>query len=54
MRHQTVPQVIPSWTGFHIAIRNDIPVLKATVSYLESINKPATEMTTIYQVLEVI
>ena len=43
-------QRFPSWTGFNITINSDTPVLKSTVSYLDCIDAPATEITTIYQV----
>ena len=40
-------QRFPSWTGFNITINSDTPVLKSTVSYLDCIDAPATELTTI-------
>ena len=53
IRSISIPQSIPSWTGFHIEMTNDIPTLKTTVRYLDSINKPPTDMSTIYQVMNV-
>ena len=50
LRSRSIPQSIPSWTGFYIEMSNNIPILKTTVGYLDCINSPATEMTTIYQV----
>ena len=41
-------QTISSWTGFNILIRN---VVQDTVSYLPTINAPATEMSTVNEVL---
>ena len=41
-------QRFPSWTCFNITINSDTPVLKSTVSYLDCIDAPATELTTIY------
>lgn len=40
-------QSISSWTGFNIKIRSDIAVAQDTVSYLPTINAPATEMSTV-------
>ena len=45
-------QKIPSWTGFNILIRNGNEVSKDTISYLPTINMPATDMSTAYKVLE--
>lgn len=44
-------QTISSWTGFNILIRSNIYVVQDTVSYLPTINAPATEMSTINEVL---
>ena len=44
-------QTISSWTGFNILIRNDTHVVQDTVSYLPTINAPATEMSTVNEVL---
>lgn len=44
-------QTIGSWTGFNILIRNDMHVVQDTVSYLPTINAPATEMSTVYEIL---
>ena len=43
-------QRFPSWTGFNITMNSGTPVLKSTVSYLDCIDAPATEISTIYQV----
>ena len=51
MRYKTPEFIIPSWTGYQICISKDVPILKTTVGYLDCINAPATEMSTIYQVL---
>ena len=50
LRISSIPQSIPSWTGFYIEMSHNIPVLKTTVVYLDCVNAPATEMSTIYQV----
>uniref|UniRef100_UPI00358FD6F1 uncharacterized protein isoform X1 n=1 Tax=Myxine glutinosa TaxID=7769 RepID=UPI00358FD6F1 len=44
-------QAISSWTGFNIQIRDDVTVVQDTVGYLPTINAPATEMTTVHEVL---
>ena len=43
-------QVIPGWTGFNIIVQDGIVVLKSSVSYLDFVRVPATELNTIYQV----
>ena len=49
LRWHSIPkQIIPSWTGFNIILQDGMVVLKSSVSYLDCINAPATEMTTIY------
>ena len=44
-------QTIPSWTGFNILVRNKHVVAKDRVGYLPAINAPATDISTMYQVL---
>ena len=44
-------QVIPSWTGFNINTRNDISVCQDMVGYIPTIDAPATEMSTVYEIL---
>jgi len=46
----TLPKKIPSWTGINITIEDQVPVMKSSVLYLDCIDNPATEKTTIYQV----
>ena len=43
---------VSSWTGFNIQIRDDITVVQDTITYLPTINAPATQMSTVYEVLE--
>ena len=50
--HQPIMQHIPSWTGFFIKIRQDIPIRPRRVGYLDCLNAPATEISTIYHKLE--
>ena len=49
--HSSEDQTIPSWTGFNILVRNEHVVAKDSVGYLPTINAPATDMSTVYQVL---
>ena len=51
MRKNSIPQSIPSWTGFQMVVNNNIPILKTTVVCLDCINAVATEISTVYQVL---
>ena len=50
-RNSTLPQTIPSWTGFNIILRKDIPVSKSLVGYLDCLDAPATDNATIYHLL---
>ena len=51
LRFDSLPtQVIPSWTGFNIEIQEGVPILKSSVQYLDCLDAPATDMSTIYQV----
>ena len=43
-------QVLPIWTGFNIDIQEGVPILKSSIYYLDCIDAPATEISTIYQV----
>ena len=43
-------QRFPSWNGFNITTNSDTSVLNSAVSYLDCIDAPATEITTIHQV----
>ena len=51
-RKVSIPQVIPSWTGFNIEVRKGIGITKSSIGYLESIDSPATEITTVYETLD--
>ena len=50
-RKETVPQIIPSWTGFQILVQDNIMTLKTSVGYLDSTDAPATDISTIDGVL---
>ena len=49
---QPIKQHIPSWTGFFIKIRQDIPIRPSSVGCLDCLDAPATEMSTVYHILE--
>ena len=49
-RHFSPRQIIPSWTGFNIVIQDGVLVVKSSIEYLNCIDSPATETSTIYQV----
>ena len=51
-RSFSTPQHIPSWTGFRIAISNREPVKDASIGYLDCIDSPATDISTVYHILE--
>ena len=44
-------QAIPSWTGFNITTMDQIPISKDVVGYLPTINAPATELNTVFEIL---
>ena len=50
-RKITVPQTIPSWTGFNISVRNNITVVTTSIGYLDCIDASASGISTITQVL---
>ena len=47
----SVNQTVSSWTGFNMLIRDDVTVGKDTIGYLPTKNAPATQLSTVYQVL---
>ena len=44
-------QAICSWTGFNILTRDEITVVQDSVCYLPTINAPATQISTVNEVL---
>ena len=50
MRSYAIPSSIPRWTGFYVEMSNNIPIMKTSIRYLDSINSPATEMSSIYKI----
>ena len=51
-RKEDINYIVPSWTGFNILIRNEMPILHSNIQYLTSIDSPATEMSTVITVLD--
>ena len=49
--HDTVNQRVGSWTGFNIKTRDNVHVKPDKVGYLPTINAPATELTTVQEIL---
>lgn len=49
--HASENQCVGGWTGFNISIRDKVEVHKDIVGYLPTINAPATEMSTVQEVL---
>ena len=50
MQVRSIPQSVPSWTGFQILVCDNFPVLRKIVGYLDCNDASATEMPTIYHV----
>lgn len=47
----TEKQIVPSWTGFNIRTRDSVEVSQSNIGYLPTINAPATELTTVQEIL---
>ena len=45
-------QQTSSWTGFNILTSDNVDIKPDTVGYLPTINSPATQMSTVHQILE--
>ena len=43
---------IPSWTGFFIDLNKNLTVKRSNIGYLDCLDAPATEMSTIYFMME--
>ena len=54
LTRQTDPenQTIPNWTGFNISTRDQEPISQDIVGYLPTINSPATELNTVFEILK--
>ena len=42
---------MPGWTGFNIKTRDHIAIVESVISYLDTIDAPATDVGTAYEVL---
>lgn len=49
--HAAANQKISGWTGFNISVRNETEVARDNIGYLPTINAPATDMATVFEVL---
>ena len=49
--HAPSHQTINSWTGFNIRIRDHLTFLEDNIGYLPTINAPATNTSTVYEIL---
>ena len=52
LRKVNLPFPIPSWTGFHIKLREKTTITLSNVEYLDCLNAPATDMSTIYHMMQ--
>ena len=43
--------LITGWTGFNIKVRDCVVVVDSKISYLDTIDSPATDLKTAYEVL---
>ena len=53
LRCITTPPIllVPGWTGFNIVLRKNVVVLESKISYLDTLDSPATDIKTAYEVL---
>ena len=49
--HCASNQTVASWTGFNIQVRDEVKVTSDEVGYLPTLNAPATELSTVHEVL---
>ena len=49
--HAAEKQKVSGWTGFNIAVRSEVEVSKDSIGYLPTIDAPATDLSTVYEVL---
>ena len=49
--HADAKQKVSGWTGFNISVRNKVEFRQDNVMYLPTINAPATNMSTVHEVL---
>ena len=43
--------LVPSWTGFFIKIRDKMVVIQSTIRYLDTLDSPAADLKTAYEIL---
>ena len=51
-KYEPLVQHIPSWTGFFIKLRSSIKITPSSIGYLDCLNAPATDISTIYHMLD--
>ena len=49
--HSFTNQTVSGWTGFNIMVPNEVEVSKDNIGYLPTIDAPATNMSTVFEVL---
>ena len=43
--------LVPGWTGFNIKVANNVVITASNISYLDTIDAPATDLKTTFEVL---
>ena len=51
LRKINIDRLIPSWTGFQILVTSNILLVKSGIGYMDSIDSPASDITTICQIM---
>ena len=52
LRSHDTDYKIPSWTGFFINLSDNIPIRASNIGYLDCLDAPSTEMSTVYYMME--
>ena len=52
LRKIELPYHIPSWSGFHIKLRENTNITQNNVGYMNCLDAPATDMSTIYHMMQ--
>ena len=52
LRKVNLPFHIPSWTGLHIKLREKTTITQNNDGYLDCLDAPATDMSTIYHMMQ--
>ncbi len=50
-QHDSTNQTVSSWTGLNIKTRSNVPVSADRIGYLPTINAPATQLSTVFEIL---